>query len=187
MKQIVFIILSLMFAAPESSANSLDELYRDLIRSDNEGYLPLFVKNRQVPDILSDDKIPTVPQPVASTPTPADVPQEVSFVDPRQQEAEAAKAEVLAWENAIKAIQENRVTPVELEEIIKRVEQNNPRATEIYAWMLTKGVGVKQNLIKAFQLYQQAAKLGVLNAENNAAQIYRVLSPDERAFLAQNS
>ena len=187
MKQIVFIILSLMFAAPESSANSLDELYRDLIRSDNEGYLPLFVKNRQVPDILSDDKIPTVPQPVASTPTPADVPQEVSFVDPRQQEAEAAKAEVLAWENAIKAIQENRGTPVELEEIIKRVEQNNPRAVEIYAWMLTKGVGVKQNLIKAFQLYQQAAKLGVLNAENNAAQIYRVLSPDERAYLAKNS
>lgn len=187
MKQIVFIILSLMFAAPESSANSLDELYRDLIRSDNEGYLPLFVKNRQVPDILSDDKIPTVPQPVASTPTPADVPQEVSFVDPRQQEAEVAKAEVLAWENAIKAIQENRVTPVELEEIIKRVEQNNPRAVEIYAWMLTKGVGVKQNLIKAFQLYQQAAKLGVLNAENNAAQIYRVLSPDERAYLAKNS
>ena len=53
--------------------------------------------------------------------------------------------------------------------------------------MLTKGVGVKQNLIKAFQLYQQAAKLGVLNAENNAAQIYRVLSPDERAYLAKNS
>lgn len=187
MKKIVFIILSLMFAAPESSANSLDELYRDLIRADNEGYLPLFVKNRKVPDILSDDKIPTAPQPVASTPAPNDVPQEVSFVDPRQKEAEAAKAEALAWENAIKAIQENRVTPVELEEIIKRVEQNNPRAVEIYAWMLTKGVGVKQNLIKAFQLYQQAAKLGVLNAENNAAQIYRVLSPDERAYLAKNS
>ena len=187
MKKIVFIILSLMFAAPESSANSLDELYRDLIRADNEGYLPLFVKNRKVPDILSDDKIPAAPKTTTTTTTPTDVPQEVSFVDPRQQEAEAAKAEALAWENAIKAIQENRVTPVELEEIIKRVEQNNPRATEIYAWMLTKGVGVKQNLIKAFQLYQQAAKLGVLNAENNAAQIYRVLSPDERAFLAQNS
>ena len=52
MKQIVFIILSLMFAAPESSANSLDELYRDIIRSDNQGYLPMFVKNRDIPDIL---------------------------------------------------------------------------------------------------------------------------------------
>ena len=55
MKKIVFIILCMMLAAPESSANSLDELYRDLIRADNEGYLPLFVKNRKVPDILSDD------------------------------------------------------------------------------------------------------------------------------------
>ena len=57
MKQIVFIILTLIFAQPAFSANSLDELYRDLIRADNEGYLPLFVKNRKVPDILSDDKI----------------------------------------------------------------------------------------------------------------------------------
>ena len=55
MKQIVFIILTLIFAQPAFSANSLDELYRDLIRADNEGYLPLFVKNRKVPDILSDD------------------------------------------------------------------------------------------------------------------------------------
>ena len=94
MKQIVFIILTLIFAQPAFSANSLDELYRDLIRADNEGYLPLFVKNRKVPDILSDDKIPAAPQPVASTPAPNDVPQEVSFVDPRQQEAEAAKAKL---------------------------------------------------------------------------------------------
>ena len=90
MKKIVFIILSLMFAAPESSANSLDELYRDLIRADNEGYLPLFVKNRQAPDILSDDKIPAAPKTTTTTTTPTDVPQEVSFVDPRQKEAEAA-------------------------------------------------------------------------------------------------
>lgn len=186
MKKALFIILSLIFSVPEVSANSLDELYRDLIKSDNEGYLPLFVKNRKVPDILTDDKIPTegvMPAPAAVTAEPS----EISFTDPRKQQEEAIKADILAWENTIKAVRENRVTPIELEEITKRAEQNNPRAVEIYAWMTTKGVGVRQDLIKAFLLYQKAAKLGVLNAENNAAQIYRVLSPDERAALAKNS
>lgn len=148
--------------------------------------MPLFVKNRKVPDILTDDKIPTeevMPAPAAVTAEPS----EISFTDPRKQQEEAIKADILAWENTIKAVRENRVTPIELEEITKRAEQNNPRAIEIYAWMTTKGVGVRQDLIKAFLLYQKAAKLGVLNAENNAAQIYRVLSPDERAALAKNS
>ena len=186
MKKAVFIILSLIFLVPQASANSLDELYRDLIKSDNEGYLPQFVKNRKVPDILTDDNISAE----EVTPAPAVVttnPSEISFTDPHKQQEEATKADILAWENTIKAIRENRVTPIELEDITKRVEQNNPRAVEIYAWMTTKGVGVRQDLIKAFRLYQKAAKLGVLNAENNAAQIYRVLSPHERAIPAQDS
>lgn len=73
MKKALFIILSLIFSVPEVSANSLDELYRDLIKSDNEGYLPLFVKNRKVPDILTDDKIPTeevMPAPQQLLPNP---------------------------------------------------------------------------------------------------------------------
>ena len=85
------------------------------------------------------------------------------------------------------SIQENNVSPVDLEEIITQSEKNNPKAIEIYAWMNTKGIGVKQNLLKAFELYQKAAKLGVANAENNAAQIYRVLTSDERAQLLNNS
>ena len=76
MKKALFIILSLIFSVPEVSANSLDELYRDLIKSDNEGYLPLFVKNRKVPDILTDDKIPTeevMPAPAAVTAEPSEI------------------------------------------------------------------------------------------------------------------
>ena len=51
-KLIILTILIGLFANANASAASLDELYRDIIRSDNRGYLPLFVKNRNVPDVL---------------------------------------------------------------------------------------------------------------------------------------
>ena len=103
MKKALFIILSLIFSVPEVSANSLDELYRDLIKSDNEGYLPLFVKNRKVPDILTDDKIPTeevMPAPAAVTAEPS----EISFTDPRKQQEEAIKVDILSAKTGLRRL-----------------------------------------------------------------------------------
>ena len=53
-KQLIAIlyILPLLLWSNLTQASSLDELYRDIMRSDNQGYLPLFVKNRKTPDIL---------------------------------------------------------------------------------------------------------------------------------------
>ena len=185
MKKIFFAIICLIFSLSNASAGSLDELYRDLVKSDNEGYLPMFVKNRKAPDILTDNKISDseVPQP---TETIVNEPSEINFVDQRKIREEEAKLALEKWKNTLKAIQENNVSPVDLEEIITQSEKNNPKAIEIYAWMNTKGIGVKQNLLKAFELYQKAAKLNVANAENNAAQIYKALSADQRAQLLNN-
>lgn len=185
MKKTFFAIICLLFSVSQASAGSLDELYRDLIKSDNEGYLPMFVKNRKAPDILTDKQISDsdVAQPAEAV---VEETLEVNFVDPRKVKEEAEKAALQKWENTIKAIQQNNVSPVDLEEIITQSDKNNPKAIEIYAWMNTKGVGIKQNLLKAFELYQKAAKLGVANAENNAAQIYKVLSADQRAQLLNN-
>ena len=185
MKKTFFAIICLLFSFSQASARSLDELYRDLIKSDNEGYLPMFVKNRKAPDILTDKQISDsdVAQPTEAV---VNEPSEVNFVDQRKLKEEADKAALQKWENTLKAIQQNNVSPVDLEEIIIQSNKNNPKAIEIYAWMNTKGVGIKQNLLKAFELYQKAAKLGVTNAENNAAQIYKVLTADQRAQLLKN-
>jgi len=185
MKKIFFAIICLLFSFSQASAESLDELYRDLIKSDNEGYLPMFVKNRKIPDILTDNKISDseVAQPTEAV---VQEPSEVNFINHHKIKEEENKAALIKWENTIKAIQQNNVSPIDLEEIIIQSEKNNPKAVEIYAWMNTKGVGIKQNLLKAFELYQKAAKLGVTNAENNAAQIYKVLSSDQRAQLLNN-
>ena len=53
------VILSLFFACgfniSSAAAIGLDEIYRDIVRSDNRGYLPLYIKNREAPDFLFDD------------------------------------------------------------------------------------------------------------------------------------
>lgn len=184
-KLILAVICFTLFSNPVSSS-SLDELYRDLIKSDNEGYLPMFVKNRQPPDVLIEDNIPDnaviVPDPDVEKKA-----AELNFINEQRQKEIAQKAEAKRWQNTVDAIKSGVVTPIELKEIIHHVEANNPKAVEIYAWMNTKGVGIKQDLVKAFDLYQKAHLLGVEGAERNAALIYQVLTPEQRASLSKTS
>lgn len=50
-------VLHVLLCPGLASATSLDELYRDIVRSDNQGYLPMFVKNRSIPDVLIEEEI----------------------------------------------------------------------------------------------------------------------------------
>ena len=147
-----FIIFSLLFLSLPAHATSLDEIYRDLVRSDNSGYLPMFVKNRNAPDFLLDDEA-------------------------------ALKAARLKWQNTLLAVKNNHVTPVELEEIQKHVNDNEPQAVELFAWMFARGIGVQTDLVRAFHLYRKAAALNVPNANNNAAQVYKAMTREQRESL----
>ena len=179
MKKLIFLtLLAALYASPVL-ATSLDAIYRDLVKSDNQGYLPLFVKNRKAPDILNDEQITNIP-PVEEAQEPKVVPYQIPLVDKYKIAKEAELERLRRWDNAVKAVQENRVTPLELDEILRYVAVNNPKAVEIYAWMTARGVGVKQDLVKAFNLYQQAIFLQVPNAEKNAAIVYRDLTPEQR-------
>lgn len=179
MKKLIFLtLLAALYASP-ALATSLDAIYRDLVKSDNQGYLPLFVKNRKAPDILNDEQITNIP-PVEEVQEPKVVPYQIPLVDKYKIAKEAELERLRRWDNAVKAVQENRVTPLELDEILRYVAVNNPKAVEIYAWMTARGVGVKQDLVKAFNLYQQAIFLHVPNAEKNAAIVYRDLTPEQR-------
>ena len=63
-KTLVFTFLLLFFSANLVQAMSLDEIYRDVVRSDNRGYLPMFVKNRTAPDFLDEEVVlKDVPEP----------------------------------------------------------------------------------------------------------------------------
>lgn len=181
MKKIIYILLFAMVFPHLCSAQSLDEIYRDIVKSENEGYLPLFVKNRQAPDFLAEESAQDAPTAQSNSATKDTAP--INLINKRQIANDAKNSEVKKWQNTIEAIKLNQVTPVELHIVESRVAENDPKATEIYAWMLARGVGIEQNLIKAFNMYQRAALLQVPDAEKNAVIVYRAMSPDQRAQI----
>ena len=182
MKKLAFFtLLAFLFVKPAHST-SLDEIYRDLVKSDNEGYLPLYVKNRKIPDVLIEDGIKEAPL-VIKAEEPAISPYQIPLTDKYKIEEEARIARQRKWDKAIRAVKENRVTPVELDEILMRVADNDPHAVEIYARMNARGIGIQTDLIKAFHLYRKAASLNVPNANNNAAQVYKAMTREQRESL----
>lgn len=179
-KSFIFTLLSLMFLSNPVQAAGLDEIYRDIVRSDNRGYLPMFVKNRNTPDFLLEDEIM---KKVEVKETKAEDIKAVNLENERKKREAALLAEKQKWQETLTAVRTNRVTPVELEEIQKRVDKNQADAVEIYAWMNARGVGIQPDLVKAFNLYQKAASLNVPNATKNAAQVYKIMTPVQRESL----
>lgn len=184
LKTVIFAILLSVSSTHIVHATSLDELYRDIVKSDNKGYLPLFVKNRNAPDFLEDEKIEVPKETQAQI--NAKLENELKVVkleNERKIKEQAILAEKHKWQKTVDAIKTGQITPIELEEVEKRVNKEDLHALEIYAWMNAKGVGVKQNLLKAFNLYQQLAHLNAPNASKNAALVYRSMTREQRESL----
>lgn len=173
-----------LWAALPASASSLDDLYRDIIRSDNRGYLPLFVKNRNAPVTLaSEEDFSNFKEEELS---PADAPETVRLSTQVKNRNALAKARQLQWLKTIAAIKSNQVTPLELEDVTSRAKENDPKAIEILAWMYTKGVGVSKDFVEAFALYKKAAQLKVANADRNALLVYRSMTEEQRRKIKNN-
>lgn len=181
---IYMVLLGTILAVP-APATSLDEIYRDIVRSDNSGYLPLYVKNRNAPEFLFDD---SELQKAKDNPPLIPIIQEedsvIDFENKRKLRELEEQARILQWQQTLNAVKENRVTPVELKEIEQKAEKNDPQAIEVYAYIYARGIGVKPDLPKAFQLYQKAEKLNVPNALQNAAKVYKAMSPKQRKELS---
>ena len=188
-RSVAFTIMALtcLFPACAFSASSLDELYRDIIRSDNRGYLPLFVKNRTVPgDILIDEEsISSLKHAEPSVISSGN--SSVNLSNDYNKDSVLAKARQQQWLKTVAAVKSNQITPFELNDITSRVQQNDPKATEILAWMYTKGIGVTTNFVTAFNLYKKAAALNVANAEKNALAVYKSMSEDERRQIKNHN
>ena len=188
MKKIYRIILSILLGcvcAQNSQATSLDELYRDVIRSDNSGYLPLFVKNRKIPVVIleEDELSPVKPKPQKQITQKEEVLKLTNKVSER---AQIAKDRQLQWIRTLSAVKSNQITAIELNDITTRVQADDPKATEILAWMYTNGVGVSKDFVEAFNLYKKAAQLNVANAEKNAFIVYKSMSDEQRRRIKNN-
>lgn len=166
-------------------AASLDEMYRDIVRSDNSGYLPMFVKNRSLPDVLMEEEILKKLPPEVQTAVPAPAPVPINLTNDRAAREAAARAAQQRWADALKAVQFNQVTPLVLEEIHTRVTSHDPKAVEVLAFMNARGIGIETNFLRAYELYQLAAKLGVPKAADNARAVWNVMTVEQRRALRQ--
>lgn len=181
-KTLIFATLISIVYSGTSMATSLDEIYRDIVKSDNNDYLPLFVKNRNAPNFLDEEDTLRQIKKATSIPNKEEL-KVINLENERKIREQALQAERLKWQKTIEAIQAGKVTPVELHEVEKRVEKKDLHALEIYAWMYARGVGVKQDLVKSFHLYQIAAHKNVPQAAKNAALVYKAMNREQKESL----
>jgi TPR repeat protein len=185
-KFLVFFSLIAIFGfSGESFATTLDELYRDVVRSENSGYLPLFVKNRNAPNVvLGDEELAELKQ---QSENKEDYKSDVlNLTNDVRERVNEAKERQLQWIKTIDAIKSNQVTAVELDDITSRAREEDPKAVEILAWMYTNGVGVSKDFVEAFNLYKKAAQLNVANAEKNAFIVYKSMNEEQRRRIKNN-
>lgn len=167
-------------------AAGLDEIYRDLVRSDNRGYLPLFVKNREAPKIFSDENFAKeVTRPEVIDEQAVRGLEDINLENDRQRRSAEIEAAQLRWEQVLKNVQNGYVSSFELDELVKHEQQDDPKAVEVLAWIYSRGIGVKTDLLKAFSYYKKAVALNIPNAKENAIKVYHAMSPDERAQLLE--
>ena len=189
MNKVKFVICAALLSFVVSKgafAAGLDEIYRDLVRSDNRGYLPLFVKNRQAPSVVDDSKVVL---PRDDFEQGADALEmgisSVNFQNERLiKKAEFEEAEI-RWKKVLANVQSGYVSSFELDELNKREGENNPQAVDVLAWIYSKGVGVEPDLIKAFHLYKKAIALKVPEAMENAVKVYKAMSAQQKAELSK--
>lgn len=179
-KIILFLLFLLVPQLVFAQVSNLDEIYREIVKSENQDYLPLFVKNREAPDFLRDIEQVETKQTNAQQ-------EIIELQNKRKIMREKQKAEELKWQAVILAVQQNQLTPFDLEEIDKRVKDNNPAAVEVLAFMNAKGQGIEQNLIKAFLLYQKALNLNVNQAKENAIIVYKSMNREQKEILKNSS
>lgn len=147
-------------------APTLDDLFRDSLKRENQGELPGFVRNKDGVRILGPAEPPPPPEP--------------GFQPPVIVYEKEAPPPPPPWEEIVAAIAQNDARPEHVAEVERRAEADQPDAVELLAWMRANGVAVARDLPKAFRLYAQAHKLGVPNARENAVAVYKSMSREEQ-------
>ncbi len=159
--------LSLVAAPAWAFGDSLDALYRDNLRAENNGELPPYIYAG----------IP-VPLPQAKPPTPAQVLEKLRRESPSVVVPDAAPP--MPWPDVVKQIGSGAPGAFAVDAVRRKTEAADPAAVELFAWMNATGTGVRRDLPQAFALYLQADGLGVTGAKENAKAIFSALTPADK-------
>jgi len=184
-KNVLVILLSLSFLPTQACAFglSLDDMYRDIVRSENDGYLPTYISNKNTIDIQIDDG-----DEVKKIESPKLKEGENSIVylnNKRKEDKAKAAARRKEWQEIVNAVKKSKVSPYHFTKIQAMSDNDNPKAIELLAWMKANGVGCKQDLVSSYYLYKKASRLKVKNASKNALVVYKSLPDRTRRELSK--
>lgn len=170
---------------------SLDDLYREMVSDDNAGSLPGFISNREgisfetpalekeeLPgdDGIQDDDVFKGARISAGK-------KKVAPPKKTKKRLQKTTTPERTWKQVILAVQQGAPDAFDLDMIHTRAAKNNLEAIELLAWMYANGVGIKQDLHKAWKMYVDGSRRGLKNASQNANAIYRAMSTQQRATL----
>ena len=175
---LVFLIAGFMPCSAHSFGLTADQMYRNLLTTENRGILPSYYARspkREPETHLVFKKVESVPEKIWSE-------KHGTFPDPKD-------ADIFStdrgenWKEVVKSVKSGHTTPFDLETIRRRSEADDAEAVELLAWMYATGKGVRQNLTKSWTYYLQAAHLGVPSAADNARAVYKAMNAAQRAQL----
>ncbi|OPZ78274.1 MAG: hypothetical protein BWY78_00670 [Alphaproteobacteria bacterium ADurb.Bin438] len=176
MKTLIFIILLLPFKALAFNLTA-DEMYRNLLIMENKAPIEnILDKSHIKKDTDGKSKLTKEEQAPILNESVDESQLKKEYDDLKNEKAIDA---VLNWQKIVDAVQKNQATAYEISEIKKKVDKNDPDATELLAWMYTVGSGVKQNFPKAYDLYIKAETLGIKGAKENALLVLKSMNRKE--------
>ncbi len=173
----IFACLFLINSDVMAFGASLDEMYRDIVKNENEGRLPLYVRKGveiKPHEYKSREDVIKRRQ---------DEERMLSIYNQRKVKLRYKLRKQAEWKQIIKNVMNNRVSPFEMREIERRVNNKDKEAIEIYAWMKANGVGCGKDLMRSWKLYKQGAMLGIKRADENAKAVYKSMSTYQRQLL----
>lgn len=183
-KYIVLTLISFILIPnnAKSFGLSLDDMYRDIVRSENDGYLPTYISDKDTIDIqLDDNDIKKIETPKLNQ----DENTIVYLKNKRKENNAIDSAKEKEWEEIVTAAKTTRISPYHYTKIQKMADNNNPKAIELLAWMKANGTGCSQDLVSSYYLYKKASRLKVKNANKNALLVYKSLPDKTRRELSK--
>lgn len=174
MKKLIFIAALMMTSRAFAFGMTADQMYRNVLMHENDGVMPSYYTAREQAEQKKKSAERLRKKEKPDSKNPLFLPDEKPF-----SELDAKRE----WEAVIKAVQEKRPTPFDLEVIRKRADNDETQAVELLAWMYATGNGIRQDLVQAWSYYMRAAGLGVETGAQNARAVYRGMTAAQRAQL----
>lgn len=175
---LVFSFVCLLPCSARSFGLTADQMYRNLLTTENRGILPSYYARPQKKEPekhLAFKKVESVPERIWTE-------THGTFPDPEDTDIFSTDHGE-GWKEVVEAVKSGHATPFDLETIRLRCEADDAEAVELLAWMYATGRGVRQNLTKSWTHYLQAAHLGVPSAADNARAVYKAMNASQRAQL----